>query len=93
MGGYTIVRVDQKGNGDNDREIVEYPVWELRLICSDYMNTGHIVSVFLEMQKISVSKNPDRNKIVCGLSFIDISTGKTSFTKYIVKIVTKVILY
>lgn len=78
MGGYTIVRVDQKGNGDNDREIVEISSLGTEIDMLDYMNTGHIVSVFLEMQKISVSKNPDRNKIVCGLSFIDISTGKTS---------------
>src|SRR5437016_5728624 len=78
---YTIVRIDQKDR-NSDTENVERNVVEISSPGTEIENsiviqmapTNNIVSIYIECQKCG--KNLDNNIILCGLSCIDVSTGK-----------------
>lgn len=79
--GFTIVRIDQKdksADGENvEREVVEIssPGTEIdNSIILQPTGTNTIVSIYIECQRSK--RNFENNMILCGLSSIDVSTGR-----------------
>jgi DNA mismatch repair protein MutS len=82
MHGYTVVKVDQKENGGKDveREVTEVvspgtgidtPIQD-----SQPTKTSCIVSLYFELKKAPLNR-PEKAQLLCGLSSIDVTTGKS----------------
>jgi DNA mismatch repair protein MutS len=79
--GFTIVRIDQKdknADGDNvERHVVEISSPGTEIDNNNILQatcTNTIVSIYIDCQKFK--QNMDNNVILCGLSCIDVSTGR-----------------
>jgi len=82
MHGYTIVRIDQNKTGNTiTREIVEISSPGTEIDNSVVLQTNgsnSIVSIYIECQKGGTSPRLcENNMIICGMSWLDISTGQT----------------
>jgi len=82
MHGYTVVRIDQKEGGGKEvqREVTEIssPGTQLDTPIQDYQptKTSCIVSLYIELNKAPRNR-PEKAQLLCGLSSIDVSTGKS----------------
>lgn len=82
--GYTIIRIDQKdkkADGENvEREVVEIssPGTEIdNSTAIQATRTNTVVSIYIEITNTGKNKrNIENNMLLCGLSSIDVSTGR-----------------
>jgi DNA mismatch repair protein MutS len=77
--GYTIVKVDQTGKDDGNRK--ERKVTEIISPGTNIESVNHFsnntICIYIELQEKNKKSRYEENSIICGISCIDISTGKT----------------
>ena len=78
--GYTIVRMDQKKEGSNfARHVVEVVSSSTEIDTSYLQVKKNIVCIYIEC--VNFRSNVEKTLIVCGMSCIDVSTGKNMITE------------